>query len=157
IEVEISDTGIGIEPEILPRVFDAFEQADRRITRRFGGLGLGLALSKAILELHGGSLTASSRGRGHGATFTACFPAGELIDLDDTISLMEPVRGETVASRADLPLRILLVEDHADTAEAMAELLRGQGHQVLVAGSVAQGLAAADSRGGAQGIDLLLS
>src|SRR6185436_13625257 len=81
IEVEISDTGIGIEPEILPRVFDAFEQADRRITRRFGGLGLGLALSKAILELHGGSLTASSRGRGHGATFTACFPAGELIDL----------------------------------------------------------------------------
>ncbi len=159
IEVEISDTGIGIEPEILPRVFDAFEQADRRITRRFGGLGLGLALSKAILELHGGTLTAASPGSGRGATFTARFPAGDLVDLDDTMigHMREPVRSDASASRVDLPLRILLVEDHADTAEAMAELLRGQGHQVLVAGSVAQGLAAADSRGGAQGLDLLLS
>jgi len=159
IEVEISDTGIGIEPEILPRVFDAFEQADRRITRRFGGLGLGLALSRAILELHGGTLTASSQGHGRGSTFTARFPAGELIDLDDTmIGPGRPlVRTETSAPRADRPLRILLVEDHADTAEAMAELLRGQGHRVTVAGSVAQGIAAAESCGGAAGLDLLLS
>lgn len=159
IEVEVSDNGIGIEPEILPRVFDAFEQADRRITRRFGGLGLGLAVSKAIVELHGGSLAAASQGYGRGATFTLRFPAGELVDLDDTMTGLgfTQVRSEVSAVRADLPLRILLVEDHADTAEAMADLLRGQGHQVAVAGSVAQGLAAAEARGGAEGIDLLLS
>jgi len=159
IEVEIADTGIGIEPEMLPRVFDAFEQADRRITRRFGGLGLGLAVSRAILELHGGTLTASSQGHGSGATFVARFPAGELLDLDDTMigPGRQPVRREASAPRADLPLRILLVEDHADTAEAMAELLRGHGHRVTVAGSVAQGLAAAESCGGAAGLDLLLS
>lgn len=159
IEVEISDTGIGIEPEILPRVFDAFEQADRRITRRFGGLGLGLAVSKAIVELHGGSLAAASQGHGRGATFTVRFPAGELVDLDDTMIGLgyARVRSEPSAARADRPLRILLVEDHADTAEAMADLLEGQGHQVTVAGSVSQGLAAAEALGGAEGIDLLLS
>jgi two-component system CheB/CheR fusion protein len=157
IEVEVSDTGIGIEPEILPRVFDAFEQADRRITRRFGGLGLGLAVSKAIVELHGGSLAASSQGHGRGATFTVRFPAGKAADLDDAEPGAPQERSEASAPRADLPLRILLVEDHADTAEAMAELLRGQGHQVTVAGSVAQGLAAAEALGGGEEIDLLLS
>jgi two-component system CheB/CheR fusion protein len=159
IEVEISDTGIGIEPEILPRVFDAFEQVDRRITRRFGGLGLGLAVSKAIVELHGGSLAAASQGYGRGATFTVRFPAAEQVDLDDTMAGLgyARVRTEVSTGRADLPLRILLVEDHADTAEAMADLLRGQGHQVTIANSVAQGLAAAEARGGAEGIDLLLS
>jgi len=157
IEVEISDTGIGIEPEILPRVFDAFEQVDRRITRRFGGLGLGLAVSKAIVEMHGGNLGASSQGHGRGATFTVGLPVGHLVvDPDDTtIGLgVLPAPG---GPRADLPLRILLVEDHVDTAEAMADLLRGQGHQVTVAGTVAQGLAAAEALGGAGGIDLLLS
>ena len=159
IEVEISDTGIGIEPEILPRVFDAFEQVDRRITRRFGGLGLGLAVSKAIVELHGGSLAAASQGHGRGATFVVRIPAGEVVDLDDTMVGLgyARARNEVSAARADLPLRILLVEDHADTAEAMADLLRGQGHQVTVAGNVAQGLAAAEAQGGADGIDLLLS
>jgi two-component system, chemotaxis family, CheB/CheR fusion protein len=159
IEVEVSDTGIGIEPEILPRVFDAFEQVDRRITRRFGGLGLGLAVSKAIVEMHGGSLAAASQGHGRGATFTVRFPAGELADLDDTMVIGSGdrrARNEARAPRADQPLRILLVEDHADTAEAMAELLRGQGHQVTVAGSVSQGLEAAEALGGEE-IDLLLS
>ena len=159
IEVEISDTGIGIEPEILPRVFDAFEQVDRQITRRFGGLGLGLAVSKANVELHGGSQAAASQGYGRGATFTVRFPAGDQADLDDTMVGLGYARVQTEmsAARADHPLRILLVEDHADTADAMADLLHGQGHLVTVAGSVAQGLAAAEALGGAEGIDLLLS
>jgi two-component system, chemotaxis family, CheB/CheR fusion protein len=157
VEVEVADTGIGIDPEILPRVFDAFEQADRQITRRFGGLGLGLAVTKAIVELHGGHLTASSQGYGRGATFTVRLPAGELVsDLDDTlVGPRKPLAPR--AARADLPLRILLVEDHADTAEAMAELLRGQGHQVTIAGSVTQGLATAESLAGGGEIDLLVS
>jgi two-component system CheB/CheR fusion protein len=158
--VEVADTGIGIEPEILPRVFEAFEQADRRITRRFGGLGLGLAVSKAIVEQHGGSLEASSQGHGRGATFTVRFPAGSReVDLDDSLIWPGASADQSAASppRADRPLRILLVEDHADTAEAMADLLRGQGHHVTVSGSVAQALATAEMLGGATGIDLLLS
>lgn len=159
VAVEISDTGIGIEPEMLPRIFDAFEQVDRRITRRFGGLGLGLALSKAILELHGGTLTAESGGRGRGATFTVRLPAGDLVDLDDTgPGLMDDwSAGAETPVRADRPLRILLVEDHADTAEAMAELLRGLEHRVRVAGSVSAGLAAAEVAMEEGGLDLLIS
>lgn len=160
IAVEVSDTGIGIEPEMLPRIFDAFEQVDRRITRRFGGLGLGLALSKAILELHGGTLTAESGGRGHGSTFTVRLPVGDLVDLDDTgsgLTMDDWSAGAEPPERADRPLRILLVEDHADTAEAMAELLRGLDHQVRVAGSVSAGLAAAEAAMEEGGLDLLVS
>jgi signal transduction histidine kinase/ActR/RegA family two-component response regulator len=157
---EVSDTGIGIEPERLPRVFDAFEQTDRWITRRFGGLGLGLAVSKAILELHGGSLTASSEGIGRGATFTVRLPAGHRFDLDETVAAFVPPRRieRPAAPPPDRPLRILLIEDHADTAEAMAELLEGLGYQVIVAGGVAAGLSAAEeTRAAGGGIDLVVS
>jgi two-component system CheB/CheR fusion protein len=160
IAVEIADTGIGIEPEMLPRIFDAFEQVDRRITRRFGGLGLGLALSKAILELHGGTLTAESGGRGRGSTFTVRLPAGDpMVDLDETgLGLLDDWSAVGGApERADRPLRILLVEDHADTAEAMADLLRGLDHQVTVAGSVTAGIAAAEAAVEEGGFDLLVS
>jgi len=158
LAVEISDTGIGIEAEMLPRVFDAFEQADRRITRRFGGLGLGLAVSKAILELHGGSLTAVSAGRGHGSTFTVRLPMREPpLDLDDTISDLAPPATASLPAE-ERALRILLVEDHADTAAAMADLLELVGHRVTVAASVAAGLAAAASAAGTEaGFDLVLS
>jgi PAS domain S-box-containing protein len=157
LAVEISDTGIGIEPETLPRVFDAFEQADRRITRRFGGLGLGLAVSKAIIELHGGTLTAASAGADHGSTFTVHLPvtAGRE-DLDETMVDFS-VRSREAPPTAGRSLRLLLVEDHADTAAAMADLLELLGHQVTVAGSVAAGLAAAAAAGGADAFDLVVS
>ncbi|HKV06856.1 MAG TPA: ATP-binding protein [Thermoanaerobaculia bacterium] len=148
--VEVSDTGIGIEPAMLENIFDAFNQGERGIARRFGGLGLGLAISKAILELHGGDLTAASDGKDRGALFTVSIPVGE-------ISAHEvPVRAKASESPspADSPLRILLVEDHVDTAEAMAELLRAVGHQVETASSVAQALAVARDP---QGFDLVLS
>ncbi len=154
--VEVEDTGIGIEAEVLSGIFDAFQQGELAITRRFGGLGLGLAISKAIVELHGGSLTAASAGRGQGAKFSVRLPVGDLW------ARREAERSGKVRERAPapppaevLPLRILLVEDHADTAEAMADLLREMGHQVTVAGSVAGGLAAAEGQAG--GIDLVLS
>jgi len=140
--VEISDTGIGIEPDVLPRIFGAFEQADRRITRRFGGLGLGLAVSRALVRLHGGDLTAASEGAGRGATFTVRIPAGvPERDLDDTVVTF-PREAEP---RLDRGLRLLLVEDHADTAQAMADLLRTLGHEVTVAGTVAGALEAAQT------------
>jgi PAS domain S-box-containing protein len=153
--VEIADTGIGIEPDVLGDIFDAFQQGEQAITRRFGGLGLGLAISKAIVELHGGGLAATSAGRGQGAVFSVRLPVGDLGQLRTqernfrAAELSVPDLGKRAA------LRILLVEDHADTAEAMADLLREMGHQVTVAGSVAAGLAAAASHAGR--IDLVLS
>jgi two-component system CheB/CheR fusion protein len=163
--VEVADTGIGIEPELLPRIFNAFEQADRRITRRFGGLGLGLALSKTIVELHGGSLTAASDGPGQGATFTVRLPllapreealpesAPAVAALDDTAS----VRAATAQRARTEGLHLLLVEDHADTADAMAELLRMSGHRVTVARSMGLALAAAEKVAGEDEIDLVVS
>jgi signal transduction histidine kinase/CheY-like chemotaxis protein len=151
--LQVSDTGIGIDPEALPYVFEAFEQGRTRSPRGIGGLGLGLAISKAIVELHGGRLTAESSGRGQGTTVTVSLPAslprrdhesGEISIAGRPIKVPKPAAG---------PLRVLLVEDHADTAEAMAELLSLLGYQVTTAGTVAEALAAA----GAKQFDLLLS
>ncbi|HEV8581418.1 MAG TPA: PAS domain S-box protein [Thermoanaerobaculia bacterium] len=156
--VEVSDSGIGIEPDALPRIFDAFEQTDRSITRKFGGLGLGLAVSRAIVDLHGGRLTAASEGRDRGATFTVRLPlGGALEDLDETgIRPARPLPPVSIPAPAG-PLRLLLVEDHQDTAEAMADLLRLSGHQVTIAGSVSEALAAAEAGGNGRGFDLVLS
>ena len=152
--VEVSDTGIGIEPDVLENIFDAFNQGERGIARRYGGLGLGLAISKAILELHGGSLTAASAGKDRGALFTVSVPVGE-ISAHEAPARASAGESRSPAPSADSPLRILLVEDHADTAEAMADLLRAVGHRVETAGSVAQALAVA--AGGSGGFDLVLS
>ncbi|HKV13328.1 MAG TPA: ATP-binding protein, partial [Thermoanaerobaculia bacterium] len=151
LTVEVADTGIGIEPEVLPHVFDAFEQGEALITRRFGGLGLGLAISRAIVEMHGGRLTAASGGRDCGATFAVRLPLG-----------LPAGAGAEAPAAAEVPLKvrslaILLIEDHGDTAEAMADLLRLQGHRVTVAGDVAQGLAAAEAAMGNGGLDLVVS
>lgn len=161
LAVEVQDTGIGIPPDVLPRVFDAFEQTGRRITRRFGGLGLGLAVSRAIVDLHGGRLTAASEGRGRGSAFTVRLPLGGIQeDLDETGIWFARPGAAGPRAGPDKPLRILLVEDHPDTAEAMADLLRLIGHEVVVAGSVGEALETAgallkDGEGG--GVDLVVS
>jgi two-component system CheB/CheR fusion protein len=165
VVVEVSDTGIGIDPEVLPRVFDAFHQGQRNITRRFGGLGLGLAISEKIVALHGGRIGAASQGRGEGATFTVRMPAGKpavppSFPWETAQPKPRPARVAIAGAIAGehRPLHILLVEDHPDTAEAMADLLRATGRRVTVAGSVAEGRAAAESAGGnGSRIDLVLS
>jgi signal transduction histidine kinase/ActR/RegA family two-component response regulator len=149
--VEIADNGPGIEPELLPRIFDAFQQGQRAITRRFGGLGLGLAISERIVELHGGRISAASEGRGRGATFTVRLPAGAVP------APYHPAEKPRTAPAPARPLHILLVEDHADTAEAMADLLRVTGREVTVAGSMAEGLSAVRDRRQDGRIDLVLS
>ncbi len=154
--VEVSDTGIGIEPELLPRIFQAFEQGEPRAATRFGsGLGLGLAISRAIVEFHGGTLEARSDGPGRGATFRVRLPLTS-VPAGAAAALSEPSRSAAQAMRT---LRILLIEDHADTAEAIAELLRLLGHEVTVAFTLAAGLAAAaEIHGrGPGGIDLVVS
>ncbi len=141
--VEVSDRGIGIDPERLPRVFDAFEQGQRKITRQFGGLGLGLAISKAIVELHGGRIAAASQGPGQGTTFTVRLPVGAA-RLQTSTVLPRPEPGTALPHGAERPLHILLVEDHPDTAEAMAELLSAVGHRVTVANNAAEAMTAAE-------------
>ncbi len=139
IRVEISDTGIGFEPEMEPRIFRAFEQGGRQITQQFGGLGLGLTISRSLAEAHGGHLQASSPGLGRGATFTLELPRSK---TDAT-----PTKNESPASSttpvATPPLRILLVEDHPDTRTNLALLLSSYQHDVKTASSAVEALAAA--------------
>jgi signal transduction histidine kinase/CHASE3 domain sensor protein/ActR/RegA family two-component response regulator len=151
--LEVADTGIGIEPEMLPRIFNAFEQGNRSVTRQFGGMGLGLAVSKAIVELHGGSLAVGSLGRGKGATFTLRLPMADLStqsaepQADRPLADTLPARAPELAlpEAADGAPHILLIEDHVDTAQAMSELLRILGYRVSLAGTVAEALTLAES------------
>jgi PAS domain S-box-containing protein len=140
--VEIKDSGVGIAPEILPRVFDAFEQGDSRTTRQFGGLGLGLAISKAVVEMHGGSISADSAGHLQGSVFrvelaVAAKPDGTPIHAPSSPAIQRS--GDGLSS-------VLLVEDHADTSRTMARLLKNSGFTVEVAQSVATALAMLESR-----------
>ena len=150
IVAEVNDSGVGIEPEDLSRIFNAFEQAERSTTRQFGGLGLGLAIAKAIVEMHGGSIEAHSQGKHKGASFRVRLPI---------LAGAQPgaVGGERPAVAVRSPptsgLRILLVEDHGDTARMMRQLLMMDGHDVKAAGDVATALALAK----AGPFDLLLS
>ncbi len=146
-EVRVRDTGIGIPAEVLPRIFNAFEQGDANVTRQFGGLGLGLAICKALVDLHGGTIRAESAGAGLGSTFIIQLPGaagaaqGKPADAGS---------GEEGAARS---LRILLVEDHADTARTLSRLLRRAGYDVISAPNVAEAATAACR----ESFDLLIS
>src|SRR5205823_3560087 len=128
-------TGIGIEPTALARVFDAFEQGEVAASRRFGGLGLGLAICRSVIEAHGGRLTASSEGKDKGSRFSV-----ELATADAAVAPAATHPGRHPES-GPLTLKILLVEDNADTLRVMARLLRQRGYEVQAADSVASALA----------------
>ena len=129
IHFEITDTGIGIEPQRLASLFQPFEQADPSVTRQFGGLGLGLAISKRLVDLHHGRIEAESRGRSFGATFKVTLDT--LPQGSAAIGLNHRIGGKT-----SKPLRILLVEDHQDTRRTMSRLLTHFGHNVVTADNV---------------------
>jgi PAS domain S-box-containing protein len=133
--VEIEDSGIGISPDLLPRIFDAFEQGDTATTRQFGGLGLGLAICKAVVELHGGKIVANSQGLNCGSIFRV-----ELQTLDHAASNGVVPVSPHGAQPACATRRILLVEDHMDTANTMSRLLKSMGYSVSAARSVATAL-----------------
>lgn len=134
IEITVADTGIGLQPETEERIFEAFVQGDSDVTRRFGGLGLGLAISKALVEAHGGSISAANREDGPGAVFTVRLP------LRKTSAAPEPEKpGESPLLPAESDgAAVLLVEDHADSAYFIKLMLDGMGYRVRLAGSVAQ-------------------
>lgn len=133
VVIRVKDTGIGIEPSALPRLFSAFEQIDREITRSFGGLGLGLAISKSIVSLHGGQLEATSEGKNRGATFIVVLPMsrGSTPLLPHALSMVDT---KQVVNQKE-SLSILLVEDNATTIQVMLRLLGRLGHQVSTATS----------------------
>src|SRR5436190_9064688 len=130
LHVKIVDTGFGIEPESLPKIFDAFEQAG---WTQFGGLGLGLAISKTLVDAHKGTITAESAGRNKGAMFTLIFPTCEKADARTA-----PAVSPTTPQRHTM--RILLVEDHEDTNRSLTRLLRRRGHYVQSASTVQSAL-----------------
>jgi signal transduction histidine kinase/CheY-like chemotaxis protein len=121
----VVDRGIGIAPEMLPHVFQLFTQADRSLHRAQGGLGLGLALVRALVERHGGRAMGESAGLGHGSRFTVRLP---LCALDPA-----PVTGDGITEPTTRPTRILVVEDSADAREALRAVLQAEGHCVAVA------------------------
>ena len=148
LQLEIIDTGIGIDPEVMPRIFNVFEQGEQNRIRRFGGLGLGLNIARAVVELHQGRLTAFSEGRNKGATFTV-----ELATVPPPKKPMPPasvVEPETETRS----LRILLVEDHPDTLLVLLKLLEKWGHVVTAAASSRKAL---ELVSGQQKFDLLIS
>jgi PAS domain S-box-containing protein len=136
IVISVEDTGIGMAPETLSRLFTPFEQGEQLISRRYGGLGLGMAISSALVELLGGSLTAFSEGLGKGSTFTVMFPAKAVEQVKPKPTQLNK------KARAGVGVKILLVEDHSDTSLALVRLLKRQGYDVSTADSVASGLEA---------------
>ena len=152
IEVRIIDTGIGIEPEKIDKIFNAFEQGQADITRRFGGLGLGLAISKALIDAHGGKIRVESSGKDQGTIFslelnTVVTPAG--VDGEKQDQPARPERELAVARHR----RVLLVDDHHDTCIGMKRMLERRGYEITVAHSADQAVEKVRT----QDFDLLIS
>ena len=136
--ITVQDTGIGIEKAVLAKVFEAYIQADQSLDRSRGGLGLGLALVKGVVELHGGTIVASSDGPGTGASFTVELP---LADLQKS-----PVPAAPANAPARGPSRrILIIEDNPDSAESLKMYLELWGHSVAIALNGANGIESASA------------
>jgi CheY-like chemotaxis protein/anti-sigma regulatory factor (Ser/Thr protein kinase) len=136
IRIEFTDTGIGIEPELQSRIFGAFEQGSAAITSRYGGLGLGLAIARRVVDMHGGEISVQSEGPARGATFTITLPVTAIASQSSPASRPNVPPSSFSASPS---ARILLVEDHADTAHTLQRLLQNAGYDVSVATSLASG------------------
>ncbi len=137
ITVTVSDDGCGIVPELLDGIFEPFVQGEHTMQRAEGGLGLGLSLVRSLTELHGGTVSVASEGPGNGARFTVRLPAYR-------VSVAPFAKGTNRAMRAMSGARLLLVDDNADAARVLAELLREQGYDVVIAHDAPAALVLAD-------------
>jgi CheY-like chemotaxis protein len=156
IEIRTTDTGIGIERDKIAKIFNAFEQGQSSITRRFGGLGLGLAISKAMVGAHGGTIVAESEGSGRGATFavtlnTVATPALETV-APQRPEPRQPLEAPRSRPRGTGP-RLLVVDDHHDTCVGMKLMLERRGYRVTTANSADEAV----ERAGEEIFDLMIS
>jgi PAS domain S-box-containing protein len=169
VEIQVADTGVGIEADMLPRLFSPFEQGEKTVTRRFGGLGLGLSIVKSLADLHHATISAASPGKGQGATFTLAMralsdsaPHSHVVSAPAaptaSTSTSPPgtaYPGSAPAGEPQVRCNVLLVEDHDDTRRVLSRLLQTFGCRVTAAGSVREARDIAD--GTEEAFDLLLS
>jgi PAS domain S-box-containing protein len=144
-EISVSDTGEGISPKFLPYVFDRFQQADSSVTRKHGGLGLGLAITRHLVEMHGGTVKAQSEGEGRGATFTVRLPIPAVYtEISQTKDGGNSDRHSSRRGKTQPPalqgIKILAVDDSSDTRELLTAVLEGCGATVATASSVREAL-----------------
>lgn len=138
--IEVTDTGQGIEPGMLAHIFDPFRQEDGRTTRRHGGLGLGLTIARNLVEIHGGTIRADSRGKGRGASFSVDLPMMP-VRVTPPATSVQVVESEAGAERRRLTgVRVLIVDDHPDSRNLLQAVLEGSGATAAVAGSVEEAL-----------------
>jgi len=145
LEIVVSDTGQGISADFLPHVFDRFRQADQKTSRQHGGMGLGLAIVRHLVELHGGTVRANSEGEGHGSTFTVMLPITPVYQVDQSGGRVHPAARDLLPDYADCAdrldgLRILAVDDEADTRDLLKQGLEYCGANVTVVGTAAEAL-----------------
>jgi CheY-like chemotaxis protein len=150
VEIVVSDSGHGISPAFLPFVFEPFRQGESRFDRAHGGLGLGLAITRQLVELHGGTVRASSPGVGQGATFTVTLPRVNDDDalLDDSLRVSSSASGQPAAVPAAMSLaglKVLVVDDEPDTLEMFRDALEAAGVDVRAAATGPAALSVADT------------
>jgi PAS domain S-box-containing protein len=159
VEITVSDTGQGISPEFLPYVFERLQQADSTTTRTHGGLGLGLAIVRHLVELHGGSVQATSAGEGKGATFMINLPV-TIFRPEPTVERVHPTVSDT-APLLQTPkltgLKILVVDDEMDARELLTTLLKQSGAEVMTAASAQEAMALIRQCSSEQRPDVLVS
>lgn len=155
VEIRTTDTGIGIESDQMERIFNAFEQGQSSITRRFGGLGLGLAISKAMVNAHGGTIKAESGGKNRGATFVVTLTTVDAPALAPAVpkSRGPKAAGSKSAAAKGTGPRVLVVDDHIDTCTGMKMMLERRGYRVTVAHTADQAV----EKAGEQEFDLVIS
>ena len=159
VEIIVSDTGVGISPDFLPYVFDRFRQHDSTSTRSYGGLGLGLAIVRQLVELHGGTVSVASPGIGQGATFTIKLPVmitHETPSEPEPLDLIPLADNNTDAVPSLEGLQILIVEDEVDSLELLSTILQGYGAQVIPTASVSEALKIIENATN-QSLDVLVS
>lgn len=157
VVITVADTGEGISPAFLPHVFERFRQADSTFARMHGGLGLGLAIVRHLVEMHGGSVTADSKGPGMGAIFTVSFPVATFSGSGSDSQRATDQAGQNKDEKELAGLHVMIVDDEQDARDVITAMLHQRGAEVVAAGSVSEALAILESATNGSAPDILIS